>query len=129
MSTPSLSYLLLDADYDPVFVPGAALAGTYAVAQAILTRLNLWYGEWWENLNLGLPVFQSILGQLGSASGIAAMELLIQQNVEGAPFVTAVNSVEASFVNNQLSYTIKVQTAFGPATVSNLPGSSANLGG
>jgi hypothetical protein len=129
MSTPSISYLLLDQAYDPVFADGTSLTGTQAVAQAILTRLKLFLGEWWENLNLGLPVFQSMLGQLGSPRGIAAMQLAIQQNIAGAPYVTAVTGVVVAFTNGQLQYTAQVQTAFSPTTVSNAPpGASAILG-
>ena len=117
----SISYLQLDAANDPVFANGTALTGTDAVAQAVLTRLKLFLGEWWENLNLGLPVFQQMVGQLGSQRGIAAMQLLIQQNIAGAPYVTSVTNVAVSFVGGRLFYTAKFQTAFGQVTVSNLP--------
>lgn len=128
MSSPSLSYLLLDAQYDPVFIPSASLTGAQAVAQNILTRLRLWLGEWWENLNLGLPVFQSILGQLGTGRGQQAMALAIQQQIEQTPFVTSVTNIQFSFENGQFTFTCSVQTAFGPVTVSNAPGQSASVG-
>ena len=128
MST--ISYLALDATYDPVFAAGTALTDAAAVSQAILTRLKLFYGEWWENLNLGLPVFQSMLGQLGSQRGLTAMQLAIQQTILGTPYVTTANGVETAFTNGQLKFTATVQTAFGPVTVvQNVPGASASLGG
>ena len=80
MAMPSLSYLMLDSGYDPVFADGTSLTGTQAVAQAIMTRLKLFFGEWWENLALGLPVFQSMLGQLGSQRGLAAINLAVGGN-------------------------------------------------
>lgn len=125
MATPSLSYLLLDSQNDPVFIPSVALTGTDAVAQDILTRLNLWQGEWWENLSLGLPVFQSMLGQLGSSANQQAMSLVIQQQIMQAPFVLNVLNVEASFSNGIFSFTCTVQTQFGTITVSNTPGAAA----
>lgn len=124
---PTISYLLLDPDYDPVFDPKAALVDAYAVQQAILTRLNLWQGEWWEQLSIGLPVFQQMLGQLGDKRGQAAMALAIQQVIEGTPYVAAVNDVQYQFVNNQFAFTASVQTAFGQVTVNYTPGLSVSL--
>jgi hypothetical protein len=124
-SAPVIQYLQLDPVNDPVFDPSANLLDTDAVAQAILTRLNLFLGEWWENLLLGLPVFQSILGQLGSQQGLAAMTLAVQQNIEGAPYVTSVASVEVKFVNGQLSIKAVAQTQFGTAVINMAPAISA----
>ena len=119
MST--IAYLQLDSSYDPVFTNNTSLTGAQAVQQAILTRLKLFLGEWWENLNIGLPAFQKILGQLGSASGVATMQLAIQQVIAGTPYVTSVSNPTVSFVGGVLTYKATVQTAFGNVTVSNLP--------
>lgn len=127
MATPSISYLALDSSYDPIFADGTSLTGAQAVAQAILTRLKLFLGEWWEDLNLGLPVFQQMLGQLGSQKGLAAIDLAIRTNIEGAPFVSNVIDVQTSFVDGNFSFTATAQTVFGVVTVSNTPGSSASL--
>jgi hypothetical protein len=124
---PTIVYLLLDPAYDPVFDPKAALVDASAVQQAILTRLNLWQGEWWEQLSIGLPVFQQILGQLGDSRGQAAMALAIQQVIEGTPYVTAVEDVQYQFVNSQFSFTASVRTAFGLVTVNYTPGLSVSL--
>jgi hypothetical protein len=121
----SIQYLLLDSDYDPVFDASASLTGTYAVAQAIDTRLKLFLGEWWENRNLGLPVFQVILGQLGSTQGLAAMTLAVQQNIQGSPYVTGTSDVSVTFTNGRLAITYTAQTQFG--TVASTV-TSANLG-
>ncbi len=126
MATPSLTCVALDANNDPVF-NNTPLSGTDAVAQAILTRLRLFYGEWWEDLSQGLPVFQQILGQLASASGLAAMQLAVARVISGTPYVTSVTSLTLSFNNGVLNFQASVQTAFGPVTVSNLPGQSATI--
>ena len=112
-STPTIQYLQLDSFYDPIFDPAVALTNAAAVTQAIQTRLNLFLGEWWENLSLGLPVFQSMLGQLGSPQGLAAMQLAIQQTIQGTPYVTSVTSTSVTFENGQLGLQYTVQTAFG----------------
>ena len=124
----SITYLLLDASYDPVFDPSAQLTDQTAVTQIILTRLRLFLGEWWENLNLGLPVFQSMLGQLTIPANKIAMQTLVQASVQGAPFVTSVSNVTAAFENGAFKFTADAQTQFGPVTVTtNTPGSSASL--
>ena len=114
MATPTILYLQLDAAYDPIFDLQACLTDLDAVTQAIATRLRLFLGEWWENVNLGLPVFQSILGQLGSPQGLAAMQLAVQQNIEGAPYVTSVPTVDITFSKaGVLSLSYTAQTQFG----------------
>jgi hypothetical protein len=116
-STPTLQYLQLDPSYDPVFDPAAALDDTYAVAQAILTRLKLFLGEWWEDVTLGFPLYQSVLGQLGSAQGLAAITLLVQQNIAGGPYVTGVADIQVTFANGALAITATAFTQFGPVAV------------
>src|ERR1039458_9875988 len=124
----TIAYLQLDSSYDPIFNPTQSLANAAAVQQAILTRLKLFYGEWWEDLSLGLPVFQSMLGQLGTTRGQAAMRLAIQQNIEGGPYIISVAGIVTSFTNGQFAFTATVNTAFGRVTVSNLPAAQASLG-
>jgi hypothetical protein len=128
VSSPVLiSYLALDSDYDPVFEPTQSLTNVQAVAQVVLTSLKLFLGEWWERLNDGTPVFQIILGQLGTAQGQRAMELAIRQRIESRPYVTSVGNVQVSFLDGQFSFTAEFFTVFGPVTVSSVPGSSASI--
>lgn len=123
-----ISYLQLDGSYDPIFADGTALIDGAATAQVVLTRLKLFMGEWWENLNLGLPVFQQMLGQLGSQRGLRAMQAAIQQNISSfTPYVTGVTNVQVAFTNGRLTYTANVQTMFGPVTLSNMPALSAAI--
>jgi hypothetical protein len=120
-ATPTIQYLLLDSGYDPIFDPNASLTDANAVAQAIETRLKLFLGEWWENLNIGLPVFQAILGQLASPQGVAAMQLAVQANVEGGPFVTGTNNVATTFIDGALGITASAETQFGPVAINTAP--------
>ncbi len=123
----SISYLPLDTQNDVVFT-AMALTSTAAVAQAIYTRLNLFYGEWWESLTSGLPVFQKMLGQPATALIARMAENYVTSTVLGTPYVTGVASVAAGIADGQLSYTLQVTTAFGPVTASNVPALSASLG-
>ena len=51
MATPQILYIRLDENYEPDFASSKAglITDIEAVAQAILTRLRLLQGEWWEN--------------------------------------------------------------------------------
>jgi hypothetical protein len=124
----NITYLALDANNDPDFNAGNSLTGVNAVAQAILTRLNLFLGEWWENLNLGLPVFQKMLGQLASRKGLAAMTALVQQNVAGTPYVVQPVTVVTTFNNGALTFQVTANTIFGQVNVQYQPGVSAGVG-
>jgi hypothetical protein len=119
---------MLDTVNDPVFADGSSLTGRLAVAQSILTRLNLFLGSWWANVNIGLPVFQQILGQIGSQRGITAMTLAVQQIVEGSPFVTSA-VCSPTFNGSQLAVQVVAQTSFGIVTLNYIPGLTASLGG
>lgn len=125
MNAVNFLYQPLDSDNDPVFDPTQALTGGLAVAQAVLTALRLFLGEWWENLAIGTPVFQQILGQLGSANGQVAMRLAIEQCIRQVPYVTGVDGIVTKFEAGRLAFTCVVHTAFGTVTVNNLPGANA----
>ena len=131
MATTTIQYLALDNLYDPSFDPGASLSNAYAVGQALRTRLNLFQGEWWANLNIGLPMLQVMLGKSTSAKGLAAMQLAVQQVILGTPYVTAITSLDVKFsdITLQLSISAVVTTAFGQATVVTQLGTLASLGG
>ncbi len=126
-TTPTIQYLRLDAQYDPIFDPTANLIDAAAVAQMILTRLSLFLGEWWENLLLGLPVFQAMLGQLGSGQQVTAMDLAVQTIVNGTPFVTSSSNVTVKFADGVFTFKGTANTPFGPVDLGNLPGASAVL--
>ena len=130
MASPILiQYLRLDAGYDPILDPNANLTNAEAVAQAVGTRLRLFLGEWWEDLKLGLPVFQSMLGQLASQSTLNAIRAAVQQNVEGAPYVVKVSSVDVTYKNGQVDVTVSYISQFGQQTAAtSLPGLSAAIG-
>jgi hypothetical protein len=124
----AFAYLQLDPNYDPIFTVGNSLTNGDAVAQAVLTRLRLWMGEWWEDLLEGLPVTQSMLGVLGSSSNLEAIKLAIIQRIAGTPYVTSILDVEVGFIGGVYSFTATVQTYFGVITVAvPTPGQAASV--
>lgn len=94
----------------------AYYSGAQAVAQAIMTRLMLFEGEWWESVTDGTPWWQQILGQ-GTPS--AQIALLIQNRILGTPYVTGITNLEFNFSNSTRGFGLSanVQTALGPTTV------------
>jgi hypothetical protein len=92
------------------------VADVYAIALLLQTRLSLFMGEWWADLNDGLPLWQSILGQ---NSNVAAISMLISQRILATPYVVGIVSSSAVYANSQFSYAATVQTQFGPVTVTN----------
>lgn len=114
-------YRRLDADGDYTFGQGQQnfLSGVDAVAQAILTRLKLLYGEWWENQTDGLPQWQKILGVTGK--NIRAVDGIIRERIVGTANVTSLASFTSDFDSETRVYTFTavVNTAYGQVTVTN----------
>jgi hypothetical protein len=101
-----------------------------AVAQIIRTRLLLLAGEWWENLNAGTPLFQSILGGSGSDRDAAAAALIFTQSILGAPYELSVANVSSGFNKSTRIFQFSAQaiTLFGTITITfPAPAQSASL--
>jgi len=83
------------------------------VAQAILTRLRLWRGEWFLSLNAGVPYLQQILGHAPSAN---IPDSAIHNTIANTPFVRHVTDYASTFdgTSRRFSVSCKVETAFGP---------------
>ena len=85
----------------------------YAVAQAIKTKILLFYGEWWEDLGLGIPMFQSILGQTKPSLISNSLQLLVSERIKDVPFIRTVDIVNVSIYNRTIRMEIKVTTTGG----------------
>ena len=111
-----VTYRRLDSNYEPVFGQGQNdfTSDLAAVAQAIQTRLNLWLGEWWEDLNDGLPMLQGILGKMGAGQS-GEIPLLIQERILGTPYVTEIINVKTLYNKStrQFSFSCGAVVAFG----------------
>ncbi|WP_206922991.1 hypothetical protein [Alicyclobacillus suci] len=91
---------------------------TTAVGQAIYTSLRLLQGEWWEDTSIGLPLFQSILGQPGTSEHIHAVDMLVQEQVMNVQGVNEIKSFSSSYQNRTYTIdTMTVSTQFGDVTV------------
>ena len=124
-ATATIIHRRLDENHDPQRGQGKAnfLIDADAVAQAVLTRLLLFQGEWWESTLEGLPLWQEILGQPGGQMGLARITLLLQQRILGTPYVQAITALESSFdsSNRTINFYAEVKTRFGMIAISNIP--------
>jgi hypothetical protein len=106
-------------NWDPLWGEGQAnyIADIYAVAQIIRQKLQLLLGEWWENTNLGFPLFQSILGQF---TQLPQISFLIQQQIISTPFVTGIQNAQIQQDPNsrKILTSYRVLTQFGAIAVS-----------
>ena len=114
-------YRKLDQNGDFVFGRGKAqfLQGASAVAQAIKTSLLLFQGEWWENLNQGVPMFQSILGQPGGNK--SKIDRILQQAITAVQGVTGIQNIQTSLQNRQYVFYCVVNTIYSQVIILNSP--------
>jgi hypothetical protein len=109
----------LDENWDPVYGNGQDdyLFDLEAVMQIIESRLRLWKAEWWEDQNEGLPMWQNILGKLGTNK--VAIDRVIQSRIFKTPYVTGVVSFESTFDVAIRKYQCEatVNTIFGAVVV------------
>ena len=110
-----MKYRALGENGDSTFGGRKFLTGKEAVAQAIITRLRLLYGEWWENTADGLPLFQQILGAYGGDAVRDAVDLIISDRIQGTRHVAALVKYESNFDPNTRHYSAHciVNTDFG----------------
>jgi len=129
-TTPTVIVRKLDSNHDPIYGNGIAcfLTDLEAVAQIIETSLLLFQGEWWNDETIGLPVFQSIVGNAEN-NRQATISLLIQQVILGVEFVTGISNVRFLYTSadRSFSYACYAQTQFGTVYVTYSPGNVAVL--
>jgi hypothetical protein len=99
------------------------LSDNAAVAQIICTRLKLFEGEWFLNLQDGLPLFQSMLGAFASQKQLQIISNLISARINGTIYVSGIQSMVTSYKDRKFTFTAVVTTQFGIVTVTNSPGS------
>lgn len=110
-----MKYRKLDENGDYVFGNNSYdyIEKDEAIAQAIKTKLYLFYGEWWEDISLGLPMFQSILGQVSNNNLRQTVILLCAEQINLVEGVTSVDSVSVDISARKLGLTIDVTTENG----------------
>ena len=102
-----MRYRRLDENHDMCFGRGLSdylvdsTGDPDAIAQAIKTRLLLFYGEWWEDIYDGLPLWQQILGR--RITDISIIDRILTDRImglklpDGTDAITGVESVTSEF--------------------------------
>lgn len=85
-----------------------------AVQQAVQTKLKLFLGEWWEDLNEGLPFFQQIAGSNNKDS----TDMLVRKRILETPNVTGISSFLSKVTSDRkYTATATISTSYGTTTV------------
>lgn len=101
---------LADGDYSFGNNMQDYLDGQEAIAQAIKTKVLLFYGEWWEDISQGIPMFQSIIGQSNKRNVTNALELLLEDRVKEVPGIAVVNEITSTITDRTISVYIRCTT-------------------
>ena len=116
-----MKYRRQDANGDYVFGAGSDnfLFDTNAVVQAIKTKILLFYREWWEDLGIGIPFFQSILGQINNQTLQNSFSQLLQDRILEIREVVSIDDISVSYDKHArtLSASISARTIYNEAAV------------
>jgi hypothetical protein len=96
---------------------GDFLVDREAIAQMIKTRLLLFMGEWFADLNSGLPLWQGIMGYAGRNK--QSVDSLIIANILGGQGVTNISNFSSKYDSSSRAYSCIaiVNTVYGQVTV------------
>ena len=105
-----MKYRSLDVNGD--YQLGVFLVNSPAtVAQAVMTRLNLWQGEFFMDTTDGTPYYQDILGRNTN------YDLEIQDRILGTIGVLEITDYSSSVINRALAISCSINTIYGATTV------------
>lgn len=82
---------------------GDYITGDIALAQAIKTRILLFYKEWWEDLESGIPMFQNIIGQVNRDNLEIALQSLLAKRIREFEEVSTIEFSDIILNNRTLS--------------------------
>jgi len=114
--------LLLGSDNDLVIGKDLSFtSGVQAVAQSCRIALQMFAGEWFLNLDVGIPYWDEILGQK-PAVAIPAAELAFRDALRNVVGVLSIPVLTVQYVGatRALNVTWQVSTVFGDTPVDTL---------
>lgn len=114
-----MKYRRLDSNGDYVFGNNELdyISGKEAIAQAIQTKIKLYYQEWWENISIGIPMFQSIVGKVANQNLKMTASLLLIDRIKEVEGVISVKNVQVIVDNRVISFEIEVETSYGDVDI------------
>ncbi|MBO0571848.1 hypothetical protein FDF50_08325 [Clostridium botulinum] len=114
-----MRYRILDENGDYSFGKGQQniTYGTYAVSQAVKTRLLLLKEEWWENKEEGLPLFQDILGNSASMDNKIIVDNIIKERISKTQGVVSIKKFESKIENRNYSFSCVIISQYGDVLI------------
>lgn len=111
----------LDTDGDIYIGPNGPewISGIEGVTQLVAIAIQLFRGEWFLNLDAGVPYFQEILAR--KYDPVLARQRLLEE-INTVPGVVEVLSLELEFeaATREMRVRVKLRTAFGDTEVDTL---------
>lgn len=86
-----------------------------AVAQSVKTRLLLWLGEWFLDIEEGTPYLQGILGKYSQQIADTTIQDRVLNTTGVVDIQNYVSTIDA--VNRSLSVSFDLDTIYGPTQV------------
>lgn len=83
-----------DGDYSFGGNSSDYVQGADAIGYAVRTKLLLFYQEWWEDLGQGIPMFQSILGQVNPELIRNSLTKLVEERILEVEGTNSVQNLE-----------------------------------
>ncbi len=106
-----------NGDWLPVRVKSEVLDGKEAIARLIENRLKWLKGEWWENPEQGLNVFEIFRDERVSEGRLTGSINEITRYIAETPGVISVEDVEGKIEGKQIRYTCQAVTNDGIVNV------------
>lgn len=109
-----MRYREMDPDGDYVFRGNSPFLvnSPQAVAQAVLTRMRLWVGEWFLDSREGLAT-PEILGRYTALT----RDLAVQRRIVTTPGVRALLAYNSTVDGRSFRVSARIDTVYGPATL------------
>lgn len=110
-----MKYRKLTEDGDYKFGDNANdyIEGTQAIVQKIKTSLLLFYGEWWEDTSIGIPMFESVLGNSNVKATSEVFRLLVEKRLKELPEIQSLKDSKIEIEGRKVKMSVTVQLTTG----------------
>lgn len=114
-----MKYRKLTSDYDYKFGENSNnfLTEKEAIAQAIMTKLYLFYGEWWEQIDDGNLLIRDVLGQINSSVLRQTASSIISETILKVQGVISIEDILVEYENRSFKINAKVNTEYGSVSI------------
>lgn len=109
-----MKYRKLTPDFDYKFGENLNnfLTDKDAVAQAIRTKLYLFYGEWWEQIDDGNLLVRDVLGQINSEVLKQTASSIIEETIMEVKDVISVSNIVVDYDRRSFKINAEVNTKY-----------------